>query len=387
MGRRGEGGGLADTIAGRIANVPHRGAGDREAAAARGNADAGIIVDEALRGDARQQAGAFLAQAGLGGKPRRHAAQIGERGFERAQGKVVAEEEQRIGFDAVGKDHQRRVPYRRNDIAGGIDQRVPGQRGVAGNHRGDSRRVGDQFGRDGSIATRHGKRFADADGAVKPRGGDSRLALPRGGDTTAEMIALLLALLLVQLAGIGGRDQLLLAGLVARNGQRLSLLAVAAGTGALACLLAGWLARESEFEFDHRLRLLVAAMALAVGGIESLAIGPPKQAAEPTHSLGAAAVVLLAHQLTDSARMLAFAIVLATQSWLAVVGAAFGGAVALAIGWFGGETLLASATGGGFGSLRTARRLCGVAMLGGAAWALYLAVGNTDRFWRLLSPY
>ncbi|MBU6268637.1 MAG: hypothetical protein KGN34_13915 [Sphingomonadales bacterium] len=196
------------------------------------------------------------------------------------------------------------------------------------------------------------------------------------------MVALLLALVLVQLAGIGARDQLLLAQLVARNGQKLSLLVTAASTGALACLVAGLLARESAPEFNHQLRLLVAAIALAWGGLESIVIGPPKRAKEPTHSLGAAAAVFLWHQLTDSARMLVFAMALATSTRFAVLGAAFGGAVALAIGWLGGEWLIENRRG-----LRTARALCGAAMLVGSAWAAFLAVGDADRVWRWFSAY
>ena len=43
-------------------------------------------------------------------------------------------------------------------------------------------------------------------------------------------------------AGIGARDQLTVAGLAARNGQRLSLLAVAVICAALTGVIAGWAA-------------------------------------------------------------------------------------------------------------------------------------------------
>jgi hypothetical protein len=193
------------------------------------------------------------------------------------------------------------------------------------------------------------------------------------------MLALLLALVLVQLAGIGARDQLTVAHLVARNGQRPALLATAIATGALASLLAGLAARSSAPEFNHQLRLLVAAMALAAGGIESILVGPPRMAREPTHSLGAAAIVLFAHQITDAARMLVFAMALATSTRFAVLGAAFGGGTALAIGWFGGGWLLEARRG-----LRMVRACCGLALLAAAGWAAFLAVGDADRFWRLL---
>lgn len=192
------------------------------------------------------------------------------------------------------------------------------------------------------------------------------------------MVALLLALLLVQLSGIGARDQLLVAHLVARNGQRLSLLVVAGATGALACLLAGIAARDAAPEFNHQLRLLVAALALAMGGIESLVVRPPRMADEPTHSLGAAAIVLFAHQITDASRLLVFAMALATSTRLAVIGAAFGGTTALAIGWFGGENLLRERR-----RLRVARACCGLALLAAGGLAAFLALGDADRVWRL----
>lgn len=193
------------------------------------------------------------------------------------------------------------------------------------------------------------------------------------------MLALLLTLLLVQLAGIGARDQLTVAHLVARTGQRPALLAVAIGTGAVASLAAALAARQSAPEFNHQLRLLVAAIALAIGGLESLIIGPPRMAKEPTHSLGAAAIVLFAHQITDAARMLVFALVLATSTRYALLGAVFGGATTLAIGWFGGDYLLGARRG-----LRIARACCGLGLLAAAAWAAFLAVGDADRFWRML---
>jgi len=193
--------------------------------------------------------------------------------------------------------------------------------------------------------------------------------------------AFLIALLLVQLAGIGARDQLLVAHLVARTGQRPALLLTACASGALACLAAGWAASASAPEFNHQLRLLVAALALAMGGIESLVIGPPRMAKEPTHSLGAAAIVLFAHQITDASRLLVFAMALATSTRAAVAGAALGGASALAIGWFGGAALIDARRG-----LRIARALCGVALLLAASFTAFLALGDADRFWRLLSP-
>ncbi|MDE2404390.1 MAG: hypothetical protein KGM17_06960 [Sphingomonadales bacterium] len=194
------------------------------------------------------------------------------------------------------------------------------------------------------------------------------------------MAPLLFALLLALVAGIGARDQVLLAQLVARNGQRLSLLVVAIGTGAAACLAAGYAASRAVPELDRPVRLVAAAMALAIAGIEALAIGPPRPAREPTQSLAAAGIVFLAQQLTDSVRLALFAVALATASPFAVAGGLAGGSAALALGWLGGGKLAAGRR------LRLARALCGIVLLAAAAGTLVQADGLSDRIWRSVSP-
>lgn len=173
------------------------------------------------------------------------------------------------------------------------------------------------------------------------------------------MTGCLFALLAALLAGFGARDQMLMAQLSARSGPRPMLLITGITTGALASGLAAWATREVAAELNHGACLLVAAMALAMAGAESLLLAPGKAPAEPTNSLGAAAIVLFADQITDSARCLILAIALASeQPFAAGVGGAVGTAVALALGGGLARSLLDAGP-----MLRTIRRIAGLALL------------------------
>jgi len=147
------------------------------------------------------------------------------------------------------------------------------------------------------------------------------------------MTGCLFALLAALLAGLGARDQMLVANLSARFGPRPMLLATAIASGALASGLAAWASREVSAELSHAALLLLAALSLGMAGAESLLLSPGKAPREPTNSLGAAAIVLFADQITDTARFLILAIALASEQPLAAgVGGAVGGAVALWLG-------------------------------------------------------
>ena len=147
------------------------------------------------------------------------------------------------------------------------------------------------------------------------------------------MTGCLFALLAALLAGLGARDQMLVANLSARWGPRPALLATAIATGALASGLAAWATREVATGLPHAACLLVAAISLVAAGADSLLLGPGKPPKEPTNSLGAAAIVLFADQITDSARCLILAVALASEQPLSAgVGGAVGGAAALVLG-------------------------------------------------------
>jgi hypothetical protein len=175
------------------------------------------------------------------------------------------------------------------------------------------------------------------------------------------MSAFYFAFLAVLLAGLGARDQATVAHLSLSQGARPGVLLVGVAASMATAAFAAWAGSSAAPLLTIKARLAMAALALAFAGAESLwplAARPPR---EPTASLGALAIVLLAHQLTDAARFLVFALAVALAAPLAVgIGGAAGGAVALAAGW----ALPAIFAGP---KLRRARRAVGAALMVAAA--------------------
>lgn len=148
------------------------------------------------------------------------------------------------------------------------------------------------------------------------------------------MTGFYLALLATLLAGIGARDTIAVAQLAHAQGQRPAALAVALAICVATAGFAAWAASQVAPLLVPKARLVLAAMALALAGLESLVLVPGRQPREPTHSLFALALVLGAHQLTDAARFLVFAIAVATAAPVpAGMGGAVAGAAALALAW------------------------------------------------------
>lgn len=151
------------------------------------------------------------------------------------------------------------------------------------------------------------------------------------------MSGLLFALLATLVAGFAARDQVLVAQFSARFGARPGLLLVAlacaAATMATAAAAALWLAPR----LTGNARVVFAALALGLAGIEMLFARRRPPPAEPTQSLGAFAIVLFAQQLTDAARFVVFAIAVATRAPLAVgIGGALGAMAMITFGWSAG---------------------------------------------------
>lgn len=160
--------------------------------------------------------------------------------------------------------------------------------------------------------------------------------------TRQAVTGFLLSLLAVLCGGFGARDQLLLAAMTARQGARPALLVVALVsalvTTGVAAAASGLIAQQ----LGSNARLVFAALALALAGAELLFARRPRVPGEPTHSLGAFALVMVAHQLTDAVRFLVLAIAVAVRSPLAVgLGGAVGAAALVVGAWLGGEALLA----------------------------------------------
>ena len=155
------------------------------------------------------------------------------------------------------------------------------------------------------------------------------------------MSGFLFAFLSVLVAGLGARDQVSVAALSSRQGQRPGLLLAAIAVSAGTAAFAAWAATFSAPLLNANARLFVVALALGFGGGEALLLRPSRQPAEPTHSLFAAAFVLVAHQAADAARFLIFAIALGTAAPLAAgLGGAAGGAAGAAVAWLAPEFVL-----------------------------------------------
>lgn len=148
------------------------------------------------------------------------------------------------------------------------------------------------------------------------------------------MTGFLFALLATLFVGLGARDQVLVAQLAERQGARPGLLLVAIVSGVAAAVLAAWGGSQVAGLATGNARLFLVALALGLAGLELLALSPRNAPAEPTHSLGAFAIVVFAMQLTDAARFLVFALAAFTRAPLtAGLGGAAGAALVVAAGW------------------------------------------------------
>lgn len=184
------------------------------------------------------------------------------------------------------------------------------------------------------------------------------------------MTGLIFALFATVLAGIGARDQMTVAALAARQGQRPGLLVVAIMISLATAAFAAFAGLKVAPLLTANARMIFAAIALALAGGESLLLAPRRLPDEPTQSLGATAIVLLAHQLTDAARFLVFAIAVATAAPIpAGLGGAVGGSATVAAGW------LFAAELGRF-RLGLVRRVIGAILLALAAWLALRALGR-----------
>jgi hypothetical protein len=151
---------------------------------------------------------------------------------------------------------------------------------------------------------------------------------------TLRMSAVCYPFLAVLLAGLGARDQVLLAGLSRSQGRRPGVLLTGLVIAIATAVFAVWLAAKVAPLLAPGARLLTVSIALAFAGAEALWPFAIKQPKEPTASLGALGIILLAHQLTDAARLVIFALVVAlpTPVTAGLAGAVAGG-VSIAAGW------------------------------------------------------
>ncbi|MCJ2186568.1 hypothetical protein [Novosphingobium beihaiensis] len=181
------------------------------------------------------------------------------------------------------------------------------------------------------------------------------------------MPAFYLTLIAVLLAGIGARGQMTIAGLARAQGARPGVLIVALVSAVLTALLAAWAAHAVLAELPPPARMVFAAMALGLAGLESLALAPRRDdPREPTRSLGALALVLLAQQVTDAARFLIFGMGVGLAAPIASGAAGvLGGAVLAGAAWAFPQV-------SGMSAVRWIRRTAG-GLLAIAALVLFLS--------------
>lgn len=112
------------------------------------------------------------------------------------------------------------------------------------------------------------------------------------------------------------------------------MLLVAGISGVAAAALAAWGGAQIAGLLPGNARTFLVAMALGLAGTELIFRAPRPAPTEPTHSLGAFALVLFAIQLTDAARFLVFALAALTRAPVTTgMGGALGAILVVAAGW------------------------------------------------------
>lgn len=155
------------------------------------------------------------------------------------------------------------------------------------------------------------------------------------------MDVFLLTLILVFGIALGGRDQLVMAGLSDQLGRAPLLLACGMACAGFSAALMAWLGSTFAALLPYRAAQMLVAFALAAAALELTMPVRLKQPAEPTRSLGAIGLVLLARQLGDAARFVIFAFAaLAHLPWASALGGGIAGAGAITLGWAAGAATL-----------------------------------------------
>lgn len=171
------------------------------------------------------------------------------------------------------------------------------------------------------------------------------------------MAAFYLTLLAVLLSGFAARDQATVAGLTRAQGQRFGVLVTGLVVTAVTSAIAAYAASRLLVTLPNPARPMLAAIVLGLAGVESLILSPRRSPREPTHSLGALGIVLLAHQVTDSARFTLFGLAIGMGAPLAAgLGGGLGGIVLIGAAW-------SFARFYGAPAMRLARRIVGALLL------------------------
>lgn len=155
------------------------------------------------------------------------------------------------------------------------------------------------------------------------------------------MDGFLIAALLVFVLALGGRDQIMVAQWADSLGQGAALLTVAVVSAVVSAAAMAFIGAEFAAQLPRRAAQMLVAFALVIAAAELAWPARIKAAREPTRSLGAIAIVLLARQIGDGARFAVFALAAWTTVPLtAGMGGALGGAAAVTLGWTTGAATL-----------------------------------------------
>lgn len=154
------------------------------------------------------------------------------------------------------------------------------------------------------------------------------------------MDSFLLCLVLVFAIALGGRDQLIVARLSETLERSWQLLVLGGLCAAISAAVMAFFGMTMADILPQRAAEMLVAFALAIAALELALPVKLKTMNEPTRSLGAIGVVLLARQLGDGARFIIFAFAAeATYPATTIVGGAIGGFAAIALGWMMGTEL------------------------------------------------
>ena len=156
------------------------------------------------------------------------------------------------------------------------------------------------------------------------------------------MDGFLLALLMVIALASGGRDQVMVAQWSDALGKGTALLSVAVLSACVAATVMALIGADFAALLPARARQMLVAFALGAAAIELAWPVKPAPPREPTRSLFAVLVVLLARQIGDGARFAVLAFAAWTGSPVtAALGGALGGAAVAYAGWSLGTERLA----------------------------------------------
>jgi hypothetical protein len=171
------------------------------------------------------------------------------------------------------------------------------------------------------------------------------------------MGAFYLTFVAVLLSGIASRDQVTIAALTRAQGQRLGVLVTALVCAAVTCAIAAYAAAQFLATLPNPARPILAGIAIGLAGLESLILSPNANPREPTHSLGALGLVLLAHQATDAARFTLFGLAIGMGAPLAAgLGGGLAGLILVGAAWMFSHVFTAR-------PIRLLRRLVGAVLL------------------------